>query len=117
MRFSSALTLAFILVLCLSAWSTAEAQVQAPDSTEAVTTSADSLSNRGRLRVIVTGFDSDEGKARLAIFNSEETFTSSAFQGNIAEIKNGEAEWIIEALPAGRYAVGAHHDENENARM
>ena len=73
----------------------------------------------GKFIVIVKGFETDEGKAMIALFNSENSYseTGEKYQFVAAEIKDSTAEWIIENLPFGEYAIKLYHDENGNMEM
>lgn len=72
----------------------------------------------GKIRVVITGFDSDEGKAAIALSNSAETFlTRNVVKGVTVAITGGQAEYVFEDLPFGTYAVAVYHDENDNGEM
>ena len=73
----------------------------------------------GKLIVIVDGFDNDDGKAMIGLFNSEENYAESGnqFRRTMSEISDSKVEWIIEDLPFGEYAIKLYHDENENGKM
>ncbi|MDX1699043.1 MAG: DUF2141 domain-containing protein [Melioribacteraceae bacterium] len=73
----------------------------------------------GKFVVIVSGFDSDEGNAMIALYNSEENYSENGekFKRTMSKIKDSKVEWIIEDLPFGEYAIKLYHDENENGRM
>lgn len=73
----------------------------------------------GKLVVIVNGFDTDEGNAMIALFNSEETYSENGekFRRTKSKISNSKVEWIIEDLPFGEYAIKLYHDKNENGIM
>jgi len=73
----------------------------------------------GSFTITVIGFESDEGKVMIALFNSEEGYSETGEKYNSIgmEIKNSQAEWIIEELPFGEYAIKLYHDENGNGKM
>lgn len=75
--------------------------------------------NSGDFFLTVIGFENDEGKAMIALFNSEETYSENGekFKYVAAEIKDSKAEWTIEDLPFGEYAIKLYHDENENMEL
>ena len=73
----------------------------------------------GEFIVIVKGFETDEGKAMIALFNSENSYseTGEKYKYIAAEIKDSTAEWKIEDLAFGEYAIKLYHDENGNMKM
>jgi len=73
----------------------------------------------GKFLLTVSGFDSDDGKAMIALFNSEESYseTGERFKFVAAEIIDSKAEWLIEGLAFGEYAIKLYHDENGNQKM
>jgi len=75
--------------------------------------------NSGDFFLTVVGFESDEGKAMIALFNSEEAYSENGekFKYVTADIKDSKAEWAIEDLPFGEYAIKLYHDENENRKL
>ena len=76
-------------------------------------------SNAGKFILSVVGFDSDEGKAMIALYNSEEGYseTGEKFKAVALEIKELKCEWVIEELPFGEYAIKLFHDENGDGKM
>ena len=76
----------------------------------------------GNLTIVVSGFESDEGQLRIALFNSEETYSNKKepkepFIKGFADINNKKAIWVFENIPYGEYAIICFHDENENRKM
>ena len=71
----------------------------------------------GGLRVVVTGMESDRGAVRVALFDSEASFTRDAREAAVLPIRAGQAEWTVRDLPPGRYAVAAFHDEDGDGDM
>lgn len=74
----------------------------------------------GRLEVTATGFETEEGKARFALFldargwpDEEET----VFATGLVPISHGRAVATFEDVPAGPFAVSVFHDKNENAKL
>lgn len=64
----------------------------------------------GTLIVKVQGLESDEGKLRFVMFDSEENFLKNAYRDAIIEIADGQGTWTVKDLPHGVYAVLVHHD-------
>lgn len=74
----------------------------------------------GNLRVIVDGFKTDKGFAKIGLCNSKETFALSEERAIIfttARIVQGRAEHVFPGVPFGSYAASAYHDENGNGRL
>jgi uncharacterized protein (DUF2141 family) len=72
------------------------------------------------LTIEIDGFESDDGKAMIAVFNSKDGYPvkpEKAYKKLISEIKNGKVTLVINGLPAGTYAVSVLHDENDNGKM
>ena len=81
-----------------------------------------SVNGNGRcnLRVIVEGFQSDRGFAKIGLCNTKEAFELSEERATIhatVRIVNKKAEYIFRSVPAGRWAVSAYHDENSNGKL
>ena len=75
--------------------------------------------NAGKFILSVVGFESNEGKAMIFLFNSEESYSETVLNvKSIAlEIEDKKTEWIIDELPFGEYAIKLYHDENGNKKM
>jgi uncharacterized protein (DUF2141 family) len=73
----------------------------------------------GKLEVIITGFDNDEGDCWFAIDNSKEVYErkDTVWIGKILPIKNQEVIVVIDSLEYGEYAVRVFHDENRNGKI
>ena len=72
-----------------------------------------------RLEVRVEGFRSARGQVALALFDDANDFaarTDPVRKASLAIEAEG-AHWIVEALPAGEYALLAYHDENGNGEL
>ncbi len=73
----------------------------------------------GVLRLTITGFESDEGSARIAIANTGTGFKND--EGLVAtlrgELHDGVARVQSLALPFGEYAVKVFHDANGNDKL
>ena len=71
-----------------------------------------------RLEILLTGFDSDQGQAKLALANSRESFESDAsqFMGINSPVIRQQVRLTL-TVPFGEYAVKVYHDENGNDRL
>jgi len=68
----------------------------------------------------MTGFETDDGVARVAFFLDASTWPdgdSSIFATAVVPISNGQASAVFENVPAGPFAVSVFHDENGNGEL
>lgn len=79
--------------------------------------------NEGNLNVFIKGFDNSNGTARVAIFNSEDSFrdagftTVGALYAASLPIVNGQVVWHLKDLPYNAYAIKVFHDVNNDGEM
>jgi len=80
---------------------------------------SDDISNTGKLKVIVTGFENDIGNCWFAIDNSKEVYEreDTVWIGKILRIENNQVVVVIDSLAYGEYAVRVFHDENRNGKI
>ncbi len=73
----------------------------------------------GDLTVIVSGLKSDKGDLKIGLFNSAGSFQgkSTKFRGSALPITGRRAQWLIEDVPLGEYAVKLFHDEDMDDRV
>ena len=73
----------------------------------------------GKLKIIITGFDSEAGNCRFALDNSKSVYEKedSVWMGKVLPIINKKVVVIIDSLTYGDYAVKVFHDENENEEL
>ena len=74
------------------------------------------------LTIRVTGVRNNKGRIALALFQSEAGFpgdASKAVRLQQAEIdaQTRSAQFVLEGVPYGQYAVSVFHDENMNGRL
>ena len=72
------------------------------------------------LHVQIHGARSDQGKVLVLVFDNEDGFpdqVEKAFKQLVLESKNGKAEFSLDTIPAGKYAVTVLHDEDDNGIM
>ena len=82
--------------------------------------SAPVFSQVANLKVQISPTKSDEGKVLVLVFNSEKGFPESldhAFKKLVLTPKNLKAEFILEGVPSGKYAITVLHDEDNNGKM
>lgn len=70
------------------------------------------------LVIHITGFETTDGVAKVALVNSQENYESgdNPFMGFNFKIINNEVLQTI-TLPQGDYAIKVYHDENANDEM
>lgn len=73
----------------------------------------------GKLIVVITGFDNEEGNCRFALDNSKSVYEGedSVWIGQVLPIINKKVVVEIDTLKFGEYAVRIFHDENENEKL
>ena len=72
--------------------------------------------NYGKLTVIITGFDNDDGNCRYALDNSKSVYEreDTVWIGKVLPIVKKQVVVVIDSLKYGEYAVRVFHDENKN---
>jgi uncharacterized protein (DUF2141 family) len=91
----------------------ATAHAEAPSSTAATPRTGAISAEIGSLR-------NDRGTIFCSLYNSEDGFPmegSKAFRRAQTKPRGGRATCTFPALPAGTYAIGLLHDENDNGKM
>ncbi|MET0385455.1 MAG: DUF2141 domain-containing protein [Polyangiales bacterium] len=71
----------------------------------------------GQVTVEVLGLHSDRGRVLAALYRGKEGFPTKAeraFAGQMATIKNRQAQLVFDNVPPGEFAVSTFHDENSN---
>ena len=71
------------------------------------------------MTVSLNGIEHDRGQLRVALFSDPKTFRKAdqAFASASAPAKAGTITLVFEEVPAGRYAIMAYHDENDNGEL
>jgi len=69
------------------------------------------------LTVEVDGVESDGGSVAVAVFTSAEDFPNKVAHGQRVKAAGQKAVVVFKDLPAGRYAVSAYHDANDNRQL
>ena len=74
--------------------------------------------NLCRLEITITGFENNNGYAKVAVLNSKETYDANArfFMGFNYAIINNKVHQVM-LLPKGEYAFKVYHDENGNDEL
>ncbi len=73
----------------------------------------------GDLTVIITGCDNNEGNVQIALYNSEESYSSkqdeTVFKSETIPVENRGVTWIVKNISFGDYAIKTFHDENSDS--
>ena len=69
-----------------------------------------------KLKVDVTGLKWDRGSVHIALYNSESKFLKEPLKTAVLPVQGKKAQWVLEALPPGDYALAVIHDENGNGK-
>lgn len=69
------------------------------------------------VEVTITNFDSNEGNALVAIYDSEANFLNKRLLGAVETITNKTAVCTFADLPDGVYAISAFHDEDMDGKL
>jgi uncharacterized protein (DUF2141 family) len=82
--------------------------------------SAPTPSGTASLTIVISGFESDEGQALVAVYRSAEGFPDQpkrAVWNKAVRIRRGAVRITIEGLAPGPVAVAMMHDANKNFRL
>lgn len=82
---------------------------------DASDTAADNNITSGNIKVIMTGFRNEKGRAQVALYNSEKGFPldpNYAYKTISVAIIKGRAVATFYNVPLGKYALSAIHDED-----
>jgi uncharacterized protein (DUF2141 family) len=74
----------------------------------------------GRVEVTMTGFKSEVGQARVALFLDPRSWPDgeeSVFGTAVLPIRDGQAVAEFEDVPAGPFAVSVFHDKDGNGKL
>ncbi|QGZ30405.1 DUF2141 domain-containing protein [Stutzerimonas stutzeri] len=71
------------------------------------------------LEVTLSGLEHDNGQVAVAVYADPKTFRkdNQAFATQKASAAKGTVTLVFSDVPAGRYAVLAYHDENDNGEL
>ena len=75
------------------------------------------MHGQSTIEVSMSGFDSNDGTAMIALYNSEENFLEKRFMGEISKIENNKAMVTFSDVPEGVYAISIFHDEDDNGKL
>ncbi len=75
------------------------------------------LQAQNTIEVSMSGFESNNGKARVGLFVEEETFLREPKLSLSSEIKDLKSHVTFTDIPDGVYAISVYHDENDNGEL
>ena len=75
--------------------------------------------SRERATIIlkVTGFHSEKGQVKIAVFNAPEKWPKDPAYSSTIDVNSPTVTWKINDVPFGDYAIAIFHDENGNGKM
>jgi uncharacterized protein (DUF2141 family) len=73
----------------------------------------------GQLKVIIVGLKNDEGKVKIGLFDSKESYSNGGepFRGCSVAILDKKAECTFKNIPYGTYAIKVYQDKNVNGEL
>lgn len=74
-------------------------------------------SEASRFTLRITGVEEAEGEIRIAVFNSEDSYTKETVYAEILPVDSTGIDWTIPELPHGEYAIAVYHDKNTNGKL
>ena len=73
--------------------------------------------NLANITVVISNFDNNQGKAFVALYDSETNFLNKGFESTFTKIENNTCTVTFKAVPNGIYAISMFHDENDNNKF
>lgn len=70
-----------------------------------------------KLEIEVNGFKNNDGKAKINLYNTQESFMKKGIKSVKTVLKNNKTYAVFTDLPKGIYAVSMFHDENGNGEI
>jgi len=70
------------------------------------------------ITVEIKGFNNNNGKVRIGLYNSEKNYDSGkTFRARALKINDKTVECNFDNIPYGNYAIKFYHDENNNDKL
>lgn len=73
--------------------------------------------NTSIIVVNISGFESNEGKVYVALYDSADTFLAKHVEGQVGELSDLKSTVTFEGVENGTYAISVFHDENGNGKL
>ena len=82
----------------------------------------DTLNNSdtlGKIQVVLSGMQNVNGKINFALYNNSASFNdpSQVYKSMILNPTMSSITFELDSIPAGTYAFGVFHDENDNQQI
>jgi uncharacterized protein (DUF2141 family) len=65
----------------------------------------------------IEGLAKAEGELRIAVFNSQDTYTVDPLYAVVLSVDSTVVDWQVDELPFGEYAIAVYHDKNANGKL
>ena len=75
------------------------------------------LQAKNTVEVTMTHFGTNDGKARVGLYNQAEDFLNKEFKTLETVIVNQKATVAFTDVPDGMYAISCYHDEDNNGQL
>jgi uncharacterized protein (DUF2141 family) len=75
------------------------------------------LNAQNTIEVEMTGFNSNEGKVLVGLYDSEVTFLKKEMRTLSSTIQNKKAKVLFTDIPDGIYAISCYHDEDSSGTL
>lgn len=73
--------------------------------------------NTATFELEVNGLGKVEGELRIAMFNSQDSYTKEPVFAVVLPVDSTTIVWSIDELPYGDYAIAVYHDKNANGKL
>jgi uncharacterized protein (DUF2141 family) len=96
-----------------------EKDVSKVDTNTTINNNTNPLDSLSYIVINLSGMKNTNGKINVALYNSEQTFNdpNQVFRKAFLSATGSAMTINIDSLPAGQYAFGIFHDENDNASI
>ena len=107
------------LPLCLLVFSCEKDKVSPPAVNLPPDNTNNVLDTLGKIQVNLSGMHSANGKINFALYNSSSNFNDPAhvYRSLILTPTVSTMSFTLDSIPAGTYAFGVFHDENDNQQI
>jgi len=75
------------------------------------------LHSQNTIELSITGFESNDGDVKIALYNDEGSFLKNPEKTFASEIIDKKASISFTDIPDGVYAISCYHDEDANGKL
>ncbi len=75
------------------------------------------LYSQNTIEVNITGFDSNDGEVKIALYDNEDSFLNKPEKAISSTITNNKASVTFDEVPDGIYAISCYHDEDADGKL